>query len=192
VSFATITFHIASQQVFIVVSIYFIIDSVWKLSDTPSCTVFTNIKSELLIVDASLSNCILFCIMGHLSGNLYHIILAISFSNTQNFMFLLEWIIIGVIFYTLLFLCASALTHYWKHETLSLCYSSILNLLVVLPLFYICTGIKINCIKLLHLRTLKLKIFSLVIYWTSDWKIRKKFPSVLTLKDVRLTIDGEL
>jgi len=35
VSFTAITLCIASQQVFIVVSVYFIIDSVWKLFDTP-------------------------------------------------------------------------------------------------------------------------------------------------------------
>jgi hypothetical protein len=35
VSFATITVCVASQQVFIVV-VYFVIDSVWELSDTPS------------------------------------------------------------------------------------------------------------------------------------------------------------
>jgi len=35
VSFATITFRIAFHQVFVVVD-YFIIDSVWKLLDTPS------------------------------------------------------------------------------------------------------------------------------------------------------------
>jgi hypothetical protein len=36
VSFATITLHVASQRVFIVVSAYFVIDSVRKLLDTPS------------------------------------------------------------------------------------------------------------------------------------------------------------
>jgi len=36
VSFAAITLCVASQQVFIVV-VYFVIDSVWKLLDTPSC-----------------------------------------------------------------------------------------------------------------------------------------------------------
>jgi hypothetical protein len=35
VSFATITLYVASQQVFIVVSIYFVIDLVWKLLETP-------------------------------------------------------------------------------------------------------------------------------------------------------------
>jgi hypothetical protein len=35
VSLATITLCVASQQVFIVV-VYFVIDSVWKLMDTPS------------------------------------------------------------------------------------------------------------------------------------------------------------
>jgi hypothetical protein len=36
VSFAAITICVVSQQVFIVVSLYFVIDSVWKLLDTPS------------------------------------------------------------------------------------------------------------------------------------------------------------
>jgi len=36
VSFAAITLSVASQRVFIVVSIYFVINSVWKLLDTPS------------------------------------------------------------------------------------------------------------------------------------------------------------
>jgi hypothetical protein len=36
VSFATITLRVASQRVFIVVSVYFVIDSVRKLLDTPS------------------------------------------------------------------------------------------------------------------------------------------------------------
>jgi hypothetical protein len=35
VSFVTITLHVASQLVFIVVSLYFIIDSVRKLLDNP-------------------------------------------------------------------------------------------------------------------------------------------------------------
>jgi hypothetical protein len=38
VSFAAITLCIASQRVFIVVSVYFVIDSVRKLLDTPSYT----------------------------------------------------------------------------------------------------------------------------------------------------------
>jgi hypothetical protein len=37
VSFAAITLCVASQRVFIVVSVYFVIDSVRKLLDTPSC-----------------------------------------------------------------------------------------------------------------------------------------------------------
>jgi hypothetical protein len=37
VSFAAITLFVASQRVFIGVSVYFVIDSVRKLSDTPSC-----------------------------------------------------------------------------------------------------------------------------------------------------------
>jgi hypothetical protein len=36
VSFAAITLCVASQQVFIVTVVYFVIDSVWKLLDTPS------------------------------------------------------------------------------------------------------------------------------------------------------------
>jgi peptidoglycan/LPS O-acetylase OafA/YrhL len=36
VSFATITLGVASQRVFIVVSVYFVIDSVRNLLDTPS------------------------------------------------------------------------------------------------------------------------------------------------------------
>jgi hypothetical protein len=36
VSFAAITVSVASQRVFIVVSVYFVIDSVLKLLDTPS------------------------------------------------------------------------------------------------------------------------------------------------------------
>jgi hypothetical protein len=37
VSFVAITLCVASQQVFIVISIYFIINSVQKLLDTPLC-----------------------------------------------------------------------------------------------------------------------------------------------------------
>jgi hypothetical protein len=36
VSFAAIAFCVASQRVFVVVSVYFVIDSVQKLLDTPS------------------------------------------------------------------------------------------------------------------------------------------------------------
>jgi hypothetical protein len=36
VSFAAITLCVASQRVFVVIVVYFIIDSVPKLSDTPS------------------------------------------------------------------------------------------------------------------------------------------------------------
>jgi hypothetical protein len=36
VSFAAVTLCVASQRVFIVVSVYFVIDSVRKLLDTPS------------------------------------------------------------------------------------------------------------------------------------------------------------
>jgi hypothetical protein len=38
VSFATITLRVASQQVFIVVVVYFVIESVRKVLDTPSYT----------------------------------------------------------------------------------------------------------------------------------------------------------
>jgi hypothetical protein len=41
VSVATITLCVASQRVFIVVDVYFVIDSVWKLLDTPSYVVCT-------------------------------------------------------------------------------------------------------------------------------------------------------
>jgi hypothetical protein len=37
VSFAAVNLCVASQRVFIVVSVYFVIDSVLKLLDTPSC-----------------------------------------------------------------------------------------------------------------------------------------------------------
>jgi hypothetical protein len=40
VNFAAITHCVASQRVFIVVSVYFVIDSVRKLLDTPSYTPF--------------------------------------------------------------------------------------------------------------------------------------------------------
>jgi hypothetical protein len=36
VNFAAITFFVASQRTIIVVSVYFVIDSVWKLLDRPS------------------------------------------------------------------------------------------------------------------------------------------------------------
>jgi hypothetical protein len=36
VSFAVITLCVASQRVFVVVSVYFVIDSVQKVLDTPS------------------------------------------------------------------------------------------------------------------------------------------------------------
>jgi hypothetical protein len=41
VSFAAISLYVASQQVFIVVSVYFVVDSVRKLLDTPSYTLET-------------------------------------------------------------------------------------------------------------------------------------------------------
>jgi hypothetical protein len=37
VSFASITLCVASQRVFVVAVVYFVIDSVRKLLDTPSC-----------------------------------------------------------------------------------------------------------------------------------------------------------
>jgi hypothetical protein len=40
VGFAAITLCVASQRVFIVVSIYFVTDSIWKLLDTPSYVTF--------------------------------------------------------------------------------------------------------------------------------------------------------
>jgi hypothetical protein len=50
VSFAAITLCVASQRVFVVVDIYFVLDSVRKLMDTPSydelvsCTAFCLIE----------------------------------------------------------------------------------------------------------------------------------------------------
>jgi hypothetical protein len=46
-SFATITLCVASQRVFIVVSVYFVIDSVRKLLDTPSYCI--NLRSILRV-----------------------------------------------------------------------------------------------------------------------------------------------
>jgi hypothetical protein len=40
VSFAAITLCVASQRVFVVVSVYFVIDSVRKLLDTPSYIIY--------------------------------------------------------------------------------------------------------------------------------------------------------
>jgi hypothetical protein len=48
VSFAAITLCVASQGVFIVVSIYFIIDSVWKLLDTPSYDAICTYESHCM------------------------------------------------------------------------------------------------------------------------------------------------
>jgi hypothetical protein len=42
-SFAALTLCVASQRVFIVVSVYFVIDSVRKLLDTPSYVVYPGI-----------------------------------------------------------------------------------------------------------------------------------------------------
>jgi hypothetical protein len=47
VSFATIILCVASQRVFIIVSIYFFINSVWKLLDTPS---YSGICKEVVVV----------------------------------------------------------------------------------------------------------------------------------------------
>jgi hypothetical protein len=44
VNFAAITLCVASQQVFIVVRVYFVIDSVRKLLDTPS---YTEVSDQL-------------------------------------------------------------------------------------------------------------------------------------------------
>jgi hypothetical protein len=41
VSFAAIILCVASEQVFIVVNVYFVIDSVRKLLVTPSCNIFS-------------------------------------------------------------------------------------------------------------------------------------------------------
>jgi hypothetical protein len=47
-SFAAITIYVASQWVFIVVSLYFVIDSVWKLLDTPLYDfLFVSFKGEI-------------------------------------------------------------------------------------------------------------------------------------------------
>jgi hypothetical protein len=46
VSFATITLCVASQRVFVVVVVYFIIDSVWKNLDTPSIVYLSHIGSS--------------------------------------------------------------------------------------------------------------------------------------------------
>jgi hypothetical protein len=47
VSFAAITVCVASQRVFIVLSIYFVIDSVRKLVDTPSYIIIFNLCCEM-------------------------------------------------------------------------------------------------------------------------------------------------
>jgi hypothetical protein len=49
VSCAVITFCVASQRVFIVVSMYFVIDSVRKLLDTPSYLFQTRSESVMLL-----------------------------------------------------------------------------------------------------------------------------------------------
>jgi len=55
VSFATITLCLASRQVFIVVSVYFVIDSVRKLLDTPSYTRIRKICVDLFTIRAYVS-----------------------------------------------------------------------------------------------------------------------------------------
>jgi hypothetical protein len=58
VSFVAITLFVASQRVFIVVSVYFIIDSAQKLLDTPSYvhlhydSVFSLVLSMLVCLQA--------------------------------------------------------------------------------------------------------------------------------------------
>jgi hypothetical protein len=47
VSFAGITLCVASQRVFIVVSVYLVIDSVRKLFDTPSYMIESSIKRNI-------------------------------------------------------------------------------------------------------------------------------------------------
>jgi hypothetical protein len=53
VSFAAIALCVASEPVFIFVSVYFVIDSVWKLSDTPSSVcvcVYTHTHTYIYII----------------------------------------------------------------------------------------------------------------------------------------------
>jgi hypothetical protein len=50
VSFAAITLYVASQRVFIVVSVYFVMDSVQKLLDTPS---YENVLLRVLLSSVS-------------------------------------------------------------------------------------------------------------------------------------------
>jgi len=61
VSFAAITLCVASQRVFIVVSVYFVIDSVRKLLDTPSyiCSddYWPKFKGDMLNFCVSLRRC---------------------------------------------------------------------------------------------------------------------------------------
>jgi hypothetical protein len=54
VSFAAMTLWVASQQVFIVVSVYFVIDSVRKLLDTPSYNWFKLLGFHNLLVTSSI------------------------------------------------------------------------------------------------------------------------------------------
>jgi hypothetical protein len=46
VSFAAVTLCVASQRVFIVVSVYFVIDSVRELLDTPSYKMLNDVSNE--------------------------------------------------------------------------------------------------------------------------------------------------
>jgi len=54
VCFAAITLCVASQRAFIIVSVYFVIDSVLKLLDTPSYTSRAKSSKELMIYRRSL------------------------------------------------------------------------------------------------------------------------------------------
>jgi hypothetical protein len=57
VSFAAITICVASDRVFIVVSVYFVVDSVWKLLDTPSYKLWTFIPLLLSPLSATVPLC---------------------------------------------------------------------------------------------------------------------------------------
>jgi hypothetical protein len=52
VSFAAITLCVASQRVFIVIRVYFVIDSVRKLLDTPSYATHSRIQLFLRYKDS--------------------------------------------------------------------------------------------------------------------------------------------
>jgi hypothetical protein len=55
VSFAAVTLCVASQRVFIVVSVYFVIDSVRKLMDTPSY-ITKHVKLSLFLTKYHITN----------------------------------------------------------------------------------------------------------------------------------------